>query len=48
MKGYCTSGGYMGYVPGKGYQLFESEEAYYEWKFGAYPDIYDYHEEVFP
>ncbi len=31
MKGYHTNSGYMGYVLGKGYQLFETEDAYYEW-----------------
>jgi hypothetical protein len=31
MKGYLTNSGYMGYVPGVGYRLFETEDAYYEW-----------------
>lgn len=31
MKGYYTGGGYMGYIPGEGYRLFETETAYYEW-----------------
>jgi len=30
MIGYYTRNGYMGYVTGKGYQLFESESSYYE------------------
>lgn len=42
MKGYHTSSGYMGYVLGKGYQLFETEEAYYEWSAAQY----EYQEEV--
>lgn len=39
MKGYYTRSGYMGYVPGKGYQLFETEDAYYKWHMEAYPPI---------
>jgi len=31
MKGYYVDAGYMGYVRGKGYQLFETEGAYYDW-----------------
>lgn len=46
MRGYYTSSGYMGYVFGKGYQLFETEDAYYEWHLGAYPDLYTYAGEV--
>lgn len=30
MKGYYTGSNYMGYIPGKGYQKFESESAYRE------------------
>ena len=46
MKGYHVSNGYMGYVLGKGYQLFETEDAYYEWRHEAYPDFYTYKEEA--
>lgn len=28
MKGYYTGSNYMGYIPGKGYQKFETEEEY--------------------
>lgn len=31
MKGYFTDSGYNGYVEGKGYMLFEDEEAYYDY-----------------
>ena len=31
LKGYPTENGYKGYVDGKGYMLFETEEAYYEY-----------------
>lgn len=31
MRGYPVHSGYMGYVPGGGYRLFETEGAYYEW-----------------
>ncbi len=44
MKGYPVSSGYMGYVLGKGYQLFETEDAYYDWYLETYPDIYTYKE----
>jgi hypothetical protein len=40
MKGYHVSNGYMGYVLGKGYQLFETEDAYYEWHHEAYPTLH--------
>lgn len=30
MKGYITPYGYMGYIPGKGYILFSSEDDYKE------------------
>lgn len=46
MKGYHVSNGYMGYVLGEGYRLFETEDAYYEWHSEAYPDLYTYHGEV--
>ncbi len=46
MKGYYTSSGYMGYVLGKGYQLFETEDAYYEWICENCPDLYTYTGEV--
>ena len=45
MKGYHTSSGYMGYVLGKGYQLFETEEAYYEWYYESYLTRFAYREE---
>ena len=31
LKGYATPNGYMGYVEGIGYLLFETDEAYYEY-----------------
>lgn len=31
MKGYPTQTGYMGYIPGKGYSLFSSEDDYEEY-----------------
>ena len=37
MKGYNTSSGYMGYVIGEGYRLFETENAYWDWYKEAYP-----------
>ena len=46
MKGYYTANGYMGYVLGEGYRLFETEKAYYEWHTETHPDIYTYHEEL--
>ena len=46
MRGYYTSSGYMGYVLGKGYQLFGTEDAYYEWHLEAYPELYTYTGEV--
>lgn len=42
MKGYHTCDGYMGYVSGEGYQLFESETAYYEWFMEANRDFFTY------
>lgn len=30
MKGYHTSVGYMGYIPGEGYSLFATQEEYKE------------------
>ena len=30
MKGYVIDRGYMGYIPGKGYILFSTEEEYCE------------------
>lgn len=38
MKGYNTSIGYMGYIPGSGYSLFATEkeyEEYYEEMYGS-------------
>jgi hypothetical protein len=32
MKGYLISSGFMGFVPDEGYRLFETEDAYYDWK----------------
>lgn len=46
MKGYHTSSGYMGYVLGEGYRLFETEDAYWEWHIEAYPELYTYNEEA--
>lgn len=31
MKGYATSDGYRGYIPGKGYMLFATETDYKEY-----------------
>jgi hypothetical protein len=31
VKGYYTNSGFMGYVEGEGYRLFENDTAYYEW-----------------
>jgi hypothetical protein len=42
MKGYHTHSGFMGYVLGRGYQLFETEDAYYEWQAEAHPELYVY------
>lgn len=30
MKGYTVSCGYMGYIPGKGYRLYATEDEYIE------------------
>lgn len=37
MKGYNTSIGYMGYIPGSGYCLFATEREYAEY----YRDMYE-------
>lgn len=42
MKGYNTASGYMGYVLGEGYRLFETEAAYYEWHRETNRDWYTY------
>ncbi len=31
MKGYATSEGYKGYIPGRGYMLFATEREYEEY-----------------
>ena len=42
IKGFYTSSGYMGYILGKGYQLFETENAYHEWLLEFSPKDYIY------
>lgn len=46
MKGYHTSSGYMGFMLGEGYRLFETEDAYYEWQREVLPELYNYEEEL--
>lgn len=43
MRGYQTDKGYMGYVLGKGYQLFKDEDAYYEWEYKSIFATYEEH-----
>lgn len=42
MRGYYTANGYMGFVTGEGFRLFESDKAYYEHYHEINPELCEY------